>query len=788
MARPPSALYRATRFGRRHRTSVILGVTAFVALVGFAVWQSIQSERLAVAVERARGSESAAIAHGRLAIARERLRLDPTAALAFARSSLELAPSESGLATARRAIARGPIRRELGLAPDGGEPRAIDVSADGLRLAVGWTHQDTTTVSVIDTRTWNQRLHRSGLGTPVDVTLDGTGRYLIAAIVDRGFRVWNCDTGEVVIDHELEIGFEVNSVHRLSDRDRVLACALSALGELIWYEIDLDERSVSILGPSADATPIRMARHPAVTADGRLVVDPIGARVMVQRVEDLGRTSARELFTMDAPVQWVALGKEDTWIAAGDRSGRIDIWSLDLDAPRRHRTWMGDPETKAGIFDPFGPRLALLSRTDNTVRVHSLDRPASYLPMRLDDTIANPLDLAFLPDGSVLLARTGFGISHWESIAQPAFAVPARIRYPFVLRGFPPRGDARLVWQGDQILRLPLEPRLFASIDTLATVPAYVSTVLERVFFDPEAKVAALRAGLPPRTTLVDLEDGRARTMDRDTSFSTTIALSPSGRRAIVRRSVDPSQAYRYMAGFRLRSDTSNRLDLVDVATGGVLREGVLDLPRAHYLNMAMPDDRTLLVARQGALLRYDLETAEAAPDTVWSIDTPANGLLLTENARSMLFVDAELWHWWVDPWDGRKVRLYQAPNAQVTYREADPTGTYAVFASWWWPEAILVEIATGTRWRIPAESNGFGHCLGVGFDPRGRWLVTEDAEGMKFWDLPPHPSLREQSHESLIPILDELTNIVVVPDSIAGTVMDLSSTVRDGYRLSVRQ
>ena len=82
-ARPPSVRYRMGRFARRHRTAVATAAVALIALLSFAVWQTVQSRIIGEERDRA-------LAYELLAYAQQELATDPTAAVAYAVASLEI--------------------------------------------------------------------------------------------------------------------------------------------------------------------------------------------------------------------------------------------------------------------------------------------------------------------------------------------------------------------------------------------------------------------------------------------------------------------------------------------------------------------------------------------------------------------------------------------------------------------------------------------------------------------------------------------------------------------------
>lgn len=767
-ARPPSVTYRVSRFTRRYRAQVTVGLAAMLLLIAFATWQTVQSQRLAAAVDRAIAGEKASIANERIALAREHLRSDPTVALAFARSALDLGWNEDAAVVARRAATSGPIRDQVDTRDGHGNPLGVDLSPDFRRVAIPRTHRDTTTIDLIDVDRWNCQPLRGGTGTPIEARWNTNGEFVAAAIWGTGFRAWSVRTKSIVVDFETSSTEEPFSVYPTFDPNRMLAATQERGGRLHWYALLLDEGTAVSLGRSGPELPNQTIRGPAVTGDGRWIVDAAGPRVFVQKVDELESASIVDVLSAPAEVEWLTLSADDSWLALGDRAGNVQVWEFGSRSPELLRSWSTDHTHDRGVFDAFSPRLVVFGQFDNRALAFELDRPADYAPVTIQDEGFWFHDATYLPNDTLLMSRNGLGLALWRAVTQPAFMFPPHSRFAYLLEGFTADGSRRLVWQDDRILSLPLEERTSVEVDTLAAVLEHSTGIGGAAFFDEEGSIAVTTIGLPRRTLVTSLRTGRSRWLEFGEASVHARALSPRGSRVLAHVIPTREAALQTLPGSTPRVDAEPSNIVVEVETMEVVASDLVDaaaFPRVgDWGRTAFRDEDRIVHVADSVVVQFDLSAPESDPDTLWVGDTRLRAYV-ESRARSILLWDSDgvLWH--LNPWTSEKTRVLEQ-GARASYAMSSPANNLVAVGGWSLPEVVVIDLATQERWHVPAEAYGMIHCKGLGFDPLGRWLVIEDGVGMKFWDLPLKDVLRVDGSSATERRLRRLTNVAVTPDS----------------------
>jgi hypothetical protein len=182
--------------------------------------------------------------------------------------------------------------------------------------------------------------------------------------------------------------------------------------------------------------------------------------------------------------------------------------------------------------------------------------------------------------------------------------------------------------------------------------------------------------------------------------------------------------------------------------------------------SIAFQGDEALLLLWGDALVRHELTTDPAIPDTLWRGDASRGGGIF-ENGRAIVVQDEAAVVHLVELPEGRVSTLgpTSGGGAAITTNAYDASlGLVAVGG--WWDTLDVFSTRTGEHWRLPV---GVGERLrteSIGFDAAGRWLICDVSTRIIAWTLPLDPIFTDLTTAEMLARTRELTNVRVVPDA----------------------
>jgi WD40 repeat protein len=747
-ARPPSASYRMSRFVRRHRMAVGLSAVAVIALVGFAVWQTVQSRIIARERDRARANE-------RLSLAREQVELDPTLALAYALSSLELVDQPAAREVARRAFAHDVLRDEIPRRGATGNPLSVDASRDGRWCAVAWSQSERPTVGLYDLRDRSMRRFVAPTrGWAWEVTLTSDAQHLVA-IASDGMHVWRTSDGAHlfrIFDEQTNPAIKVFAQNSGSN---VLVAWSSPDSRTRWFRTDLPDSVPVELGTSVGIGESRLApQAPAADPRGRWVFDHRGNDIYAQRVEDLGTDRAVLVGRHPARVNAVAVDPELRFLVSVDARGGVRVWDPASPFPRALRSYDLPPGSYQLTVDAHRPRF-LTTWGSETVHLFELDMHPARAPVALLDRSHWTHDGAFLPDGTVITSRNGIRVGP-VAIWRPRAVVAWSLDRPDSLGRartvcFTPDGRWLYEWtESGAVMRHSVVPGGSGSSERVATSPPINVGIGYRFEMNPaQTRCITFNSTDYDGVFVHDLARAERRPITVFGNDHVLMSMSPSGRRAAFVDEYD---------GF----GEDGRTAIVDLDRLEI--ERTVERDGARYLSMRFVGEDSLLALCTDHLALIDITRADVAPDTLWRGDARRGGLIL-ENAEMVVVLGAEralsaFAPFGVHRHDLGKTsmgRLYEASySARHGYVAIESGGT----------SIDVFELATGSHWTIPMPGKGASITQAVQFEPLGRWLVTSHPERTIAWGLPLDPLFAECPGSEFIARVRATTNVRVVPDA----------------------
>ena len=406
-AGPPSGIYRMSKFVRRNRLRVTLAVALLVALIGFATWQTIQSQ----IISRERNK---ALANERLSYAREQAGKDPTVALAFALSSLEIMDQPATRDVIRQAIAQAPIRNELPRWGQGGNAISVGASPDGLRCVVPWSHTEHPTVGIYNLEDYSMRFYKAPSDGQVWNAIFNSDGSHVAADGSGGVHVWRVADGEHLLHLPWLSDYASRSFMRLADPRKIAICANHVGENALWFELDVHDGALRKLGTSRGVQQKNSGHMPAINLAATWIMDYDGTRIYLQKIDDLNTDRSIFVDQHEAPITSLACDTSCETAASVDVDGHIKVWNLASSPPQLIREFAESPGTWQLEFDPKGPRF-ISSWGSETVHVYDLAETPKRRPVPLLDRTCWAHDGTFLPDRSLLTTGNGSHVAHWKS-------------------------------------------------------------------------------------------------------------------------------------------------------------------------------------------------------------------------------------------------------------------------------------------------------------------------------------------------------------------------------------
>ncbi len=754
-AGPPSGVYRVKKFVRRNRLGVSIAAVLLLLLVGFGIWQTLQSRTIA-------RERNLAVANERLSLARGWVERDPTVALAYALSSLEILDQPGTREVVRQAIASGPIRDEFPRWGQRGNPITVDASSDGRLCAVAWSQSEHPTVGIYDLNDLTMRvLTDSSRGIVYEAVLNADASQVIGK-GEGGLHVWRVANGEHRF-HLPEIQrFATSRIFRLSDPDLVAICGNDKDRPTRWFTLHLSDGRLSDLGESHGALrTLSLSHAPAIDPTGNWVLDYDGRDVFLQRLHDPGNAGTILVGRHNAPISGVAMDGDHRFAAAADLEGTIEVWDLTVSPPRSMCTYQERPGEYFLEFDPTGERLfsAWGSESLNVYDFMALP-PRQRLQTR--DRTQWTHDGSFLPDGSVLAARNGVAtgpLARWRLrgpvawriglVSMPGAAATCQLAQD---------GQTLFTWSSNGEIRgIPLAAGVTQDIGLIGRVGAHYGG-LEQAF-------------------LLDTRQRRGLVLCQATGGALAYDFATSSIHAIAGLADDAvpmtmSTSGKLVGCVNLEGDLET--SIVDLDSLRVV--ATIELGNRRPESLCFAGDSLLVACGDDHLARFDLKHPLAAPDTLWRGDASRWGVALDE-ARSLAVVDAELNLTWIDLTSARHVPLGTLPSAKIRAVDYDPAqGLLAVGG--WWDTIHVFDVTTGTAWQLPAPGEGRRLTSFVAIDPGGRWLISVHKDQFVAWSLPLDPLFTDLDCSDLLARLRAATNVRVFPDRDQADGFDIRPVV----------
>jgi len=799
-AGPPSRRYRLRKFIGRNRLGVGIAAALLVALVAFASWQTVQSDRIARERDRALASE-------RLSLARGKLATDPTVAFAYALASLEIGDQPAARDVARQALAAGPVRDELPAWGERGNPIAIDASADGRLCATVFSQREYPTVGIYDLADYSLRVFEApapGIAYEVDLNADAT---CVVANGDAGVDAWRVDSGEHLWHWPQFAPLPTSCVRRLDDPGRMAICCSWPGEHNLWLELDLRGGGLRQLGRSAGVQADNGdAQEPAIDPAGRWILDYAGRDVFLQPVVSLipdpqalagdnpaprvwaagdaaggatrldgpgapggldglrpsGEDPIRRIGSHAATVSGVALARDGTLAVSMDVDGKVKVWDLRAEPARLLREFTEPPGDYQVRFDPRDHRFVT---TWGSAIAHAYDldpwpRRQAW-PLRSRSHWVH--DATFLPDGSFLTSYNGLPtgkLARWRLDGPVAWRLDlghrvGRGAYYTIGDG----GRIMLLWTRDgDVVGIPLAPGASALDGLLGHTGAVLPGMSLNIFVD-DALRRCVTYCTGMASHVLDLQTGAARQLE--TGFCAEpllLDVSEDGRLACF---VDFQD---------LHAATIVDLDSGEVASS-------LSLPPDGLKACVLQGDTALVVLCEDVLLRCALASPDAAPDTLWQGDATGDGRF-TNSGDAAVVRDGAMQLTFLDLVTGHRQILGTTPRQGLSsFDHARELGLVAIGG--WWETIHVYDLERGHEWLIPAPGAGRRHTYQLDIDRQGRWIVSLHPDDILAWRLPLDPVFSTGlPSATLLESLRARTNVRVVADTAAPEGFRITNTL----------
>ena len=749
LASPPSTVYRARKFVRRHRVGVAVTAAGVLVLLAFAVTMTVQTGR--TAAERDRANREARLAKASLLVmhGREALESERTRALAYALASLERADSPDGRRLALQALWRGP---SAFMPPPREFVWGLDFSPDGRWLAGGeaggssriflWSADGHTVTELpFSDRDLENPVAYMNEGVKTVRFLPDSGSLFSTGIFGPTVKLWSVPEGQLIRSMDIavppshddpsvgEIGIWFPPLLDVEAKRMVSASFVAANSSVLFqlWAIDQDEPQLldrrEIEGASLFMSWEAVA---ALDPTGNRLAYAKGAEIFLVDLAESGRQPERSVGRHDEVLVQLAFHPDGETLATIDQKGEIRLWSLASGGGKPRRSMQSVENSSDLRFDRHGRHLAATSW--GIAHVWDLAAPPDADPMVLQQGLL----AAFHPAGE-WIATSGMDAARiW----------PLGRSYPRVLRGhtqgvgsiaFGPQGDWVASASLDNTIRVwPLDP---ASAERHRIV--YETQEYGPVQLSPDGENFLVISNMD--IVVVPVAGGKERPL-------AGLLKGPKGGSAF-----GPHGRLAAVAG-RTGTETAH-IRVWDLDSDDVV---VLD-PGEWTPSVAFTPDGALLSAGSSG----DLRLWDLASGTFRVLRQSAvGGFVLSRDGRRLLGIHdgkASL-H---DLEDGSARELVTHGN-QVSAVALHPDGMTAVTASF--DGVIRVGPLTGEEPHLLLGHEGVVWAVAV--SPDGRWIASAgDDNTVRLWPMPEGRPFHTLPYEEFLDRLRALTNLRVVED-----------------------
>jgi WD40 repeat protein len=765
LAGPPSAVYRAKKFVRRHRLGVAAASVVSLALVLGVIGTTF-------GMVRARQEARRAEASNLFALGQNLLEENPSGALAYATASLELADNEEVRRFAMRVLWHGPTAF---VDPVGEFALSMEFSPDGQRLAAGgWKglHQLWESDGSVPLA-WSppgKVPEPTDAGGPVVsphepdevvwVGFSDDGRYHVSASDNKGVRIWSVSEMRELRFLDIQpwwLGVRGDSLLTLTQdgEGRRMICERWPLagGEAesigVWTRPDSLGDPFALMRFDVDPAGERLAwaEGPNVRELPLDALENAAPRLLVAGATDIARLlyhpDSRRVATFERIDEWGGI------IRLWSRSGPPDRPLRSFQAPLIVMRDAPAVRSRQIRFDPGGRWMAALDHSALSVLLWDLSAPTGTEPIAVRIGHTDGMTMPALHPGGSWLA-----VSDWRVWIAPLSRSWSHVlrREPdgFMGLAFHPRGDWLVSSSWEGTLRLwsltaagTDEGRILYANSTAVSMPD--------VSPDGSRIAASIWDG---RIVVVDVESGATTEL---TGFNASAFpfFDRDGRRIAAG------------GGLKLGGDDAV-IRIWDVETGEVHQ--VLDPGDGKGVFIAdfMSDGR-LLSGGPGGLRIWDLDLGESELIVAESVSWPVlhDPYVLGvwgSTERGFAFV--------YDLRTGESWDLTTHGN-QVQRVRLTPSGKQVVTSDW--SGTIRVgPIAGGAPHVLAGSRRSVGYGLNV--SPDGQWIASAGAGTLRLWPMPEGKPFNALPGDEFIDRLQSLTNYRVVRDKASFT----------GYRLDV--
>ncbi|MCK9995199.1 MAG: protein kinase [Candidatus Krumholzibacteria bacterium] len=747
-AGPPSGLYRTRKFMKRNRPVVAMVSVALAALIGFAAWQTMQSQIISHERDKA-------VANERLSHARGHIAKDPTVAVAYALSSLEILDQPNARDVVREAIARAPMRNELPRRGQKGNPVGVDASPDGRYCVVTWSQSEHPKLGIYDLEDYSmQVLEAPGEGVAYEPLFNSDGSHVVANGY-LGINIWRVADGQHL--HHLDFVNEYASscLFRLSDPNKMAVCANHQGGQTIWFEVDLHEGSVKELGRSIGAHKTQEVHIPDMNEVATKVLDFDDTRLYLQRFDDLEPDRATFVGEHGAAIASVAFDASCETGASVDMDGWIKVWDLVASPPKLIRKFKEDPGNYELEFDPFGHRF-FSTFASGTARVYDLEETPKRNPHLLLDRTHWAHDGAFFPDGSVVMARNGIAtgpVAHWKTNTPVAWSLDlseesGRNPWPSLSAD----GKVLYLWSTDGgVTGVPLTGGKVGGVGFLGRTRGWHYGAYLNFLTDIERNRCLTWADGPQ---ILDFTTGVAQDLPGVRGSLIPEIINQDGR----------------LVGL---SDILSREKFAVFDLDSLKIEAEIEFTGQNYSDVAFSEGQFILYLGSDHLSKIDFMNPSAPPDTLWKGDVSGGGRVFADGCY-VLRRDCDMNVFWMDLSEGRETKLGRTSKGRMDGADFLP-GLGLVALAGWWDTIDVFSVDSGEHWSLPVPPEDQKVTYSLSFDPLGRWLISVHPNQIMAWSLPIDPIFGEPEYDELLDSLRSLTNVRVVPDE----------SIKNGFRIT---
>ncbi len=528
--------------------------------------------------------------------------------------------------------------------------------------------------------------------------------------------------------------------------------------ELVTIEEESDGGFLARSWPLPQGEPSVLGRFEKTDrshGSGEWLVSHEGSSIFGRRLDAL-QAPERLLGWHEEAVATVAFSPDGRWMASGDRSGEVRVWSLASRPQSPLRTMSGDGGSAIRdlAFDPTGRWLAVAVIAGAT-QIWDLEGPPAADPLVLSAREMQVNTVAFDPNGEWVVTA-GEGMRLW----------PLGRRYSHVLRGheamtfgldFAPDGSWVASSSADATMRVwPLTQVEGPASRVVYKAPPGISAVMG-IAVDPASRFILTALSGNGGTWLVPLGDGEPRPLEGFEEQAWHVGLSSDGRFAA--------------AADGLFNGADGVIRVWDLETGGVriLDRGEGNRGNTQHLDFT-PENR-LVSGGHGSVRSWNIEDGtfdtlrEGMGEKPWvASGLSPDGRFLASFANGdehPLFHDLESGDTWELPSHGEAFELI-----------IDAAGEMLVTATYPVGELRAGPVTGEEAHRLLGHE---GEVWQIAFSPDGRWIGSVGRDStVRLWPRPEGEPFHTLPYDELLDRLRALTNLRAVPDEEA----------RGGYRL----